>query len=195
MLCDGRSYTAYRDLCGCYDMDHFKLHIDHVQADPFAAPSRLRVCVPAPKAGYPQHAYSSQGRAIALCTYLIDEFAAHARRWNSSTASNDKSPIAIAEAGQQLLERNAMQVPKTVLKRVSLALSGSRTKSCGRTGRAAPLRMRSTSLKTRSYLRRTSRCYRTVYRYERRCMHARTAKEQNLIAFIADGSTRPATRE
>ena len=47
MLRDRRSYTAYRDLCGCYDMDHFKLHIDHVQADPFAAPSRLRVCVPA----------------------------------------------------------------------------------------------------------------------------------------------------
>ena len=110
MLRDGRSYTAYRDLCGCYDMDRFKLHIDHVQADPFAAPSRLRVCVPARRAGYPQHAYSSQGRAIALCTYLIDEFAAHARRWNSSTASNGKSPIAIAEAGQQLLERNAMQV-------------------------------------------------------------------------------------
>ena len=107
---DRRSYTAYRDLCGCYDMNTFKLHIDHVQADPFAAPSRVRVCVPARIAAYPAHTYSSQSRTTALCTYLIDEFAARARRWNSSAIPKSKPPIAIAEAGQQFLQRSAMQV-------------------------------------------------------------------------------------
>ena len=36
---DGRSYKAYKDLRGAYDCNGFALHIDHVQGDPFAAPS------------------------------------------------------------------------------------------------------------------------------------------------------------
>ena len=47
---DGRSYKAYKDLRGAYHFDGFALHIDHVQGDPFAAPSRLRVEVPQDRA-------------------------------------------------------------------------------------------------------------------------------------------------
>jgi len=40
---DGRGYKAYKDIEGSYDMGQFTLHVDHVQGDPFAAPSRLCV--------------------------------------------------------------------------------------------------------------------------------------------------------
>ena len=38
---DHRSYPAYKELRGQYDFTDYVLSIDHVQGDPFAAPSRL----------------------------------------------------------------------------------------------------------------------------------------------------------
>ena len=44
---DGRSYPAYRDLVGPWDLgEGLRIQVDHVQGDPFAAPSRLRLRVP-----------------------------------------------------------------------------------------------------------------------------------------------------
>lgn len=43
---DGRPYPAYRDLHGAWSLGDLELHVDHVQGDPFAAPSSVRVCVP-----------------------------------------------------------------------------------------------------------------------------------------------------
>lgn len=39
---DGKSY---KDIEGVYDFSFFTLHIVHMQGDPFAAPSRIRVSV------------------------------------------------------------------------------------------------------------------------------------------------------
>ena len=43
---DGRGYKAYRDIRGSYRLEAADLYIDHVQGDPFAAPSKLRVRIP-----------------------------------------------------------------------------------------------------------------------------------------------------
>ncbi len=40
---DGRPYPAYRDLLGVWHLPGLSLSVDHVQGDPFAAPSRLRI--------------------------------------------------------------------------------------------------------------------------------------------------------
>ncbi|HXV44797.1 MAG TPA: ABC-ATPase domain-containing protein, partial [Anaerolineae bacterium] len=40
---DGKGYPAYKDIRGSYAFEEFTLFIDHVQGDPFAGPSRLRV--------------------------------------------------------------------------------------------------------------------------------------------------------
>jgi predicted ABC-class ATPase len=42
---DGRSYPAYKALVGRWRLGDVEVQIDHVQGDPFAAPSRLRVWV------------------------------------------------------------------------------------------------------------------------------------------------------
>ena len=39
---DRRSYPAYKDTRGSYRFPGYVLFIDHVQGDPFAAPSKLR---------------------------------------------------------------------------------------------------------------------------------------------------------
>ena len=191
---DRRSYTAYRDLCGCYDMKTFKLHIDHVQADPFAAPSRVRVCVPARRAAYPAHTYSSQSRATALCTYLIDEFAARARRWNGSAIPKDKPPIAIAEAGQQFLQRSAMQVSQDgVEARFTLHLPSRGRRIAGE--QAVELLCECVPSIVEKSLFYSANDPAAISQYiatsEDACALRAQLKEQNLIAFIADDSILP----
>ena len=43
---DGRGYKAYGDARGAWEAHGLALHVDHVQGDPFAAPSKLRLRVP-----------------------------------------------------------------------------------------------------------------------------------------------------
>ena len=45
---DGRGYKSYKDLEGQYSFNNYILSIDHVQGDPFASPSRVRVIVNRP---------------------------------------------------------------------------------------------------------------------------------------------------
>ena len=47
---DRRGYPAYKALRGVWRLDGFDLSIDHLQGDPFAAPSKLSVWVPAERA-------------------------------------------------------------------------------------------------------------------------------------------------
>lgn len=39
---DGKGYKAYKDIQGSYIGNGYHLHIDYVQGDPFASPSRIR---------------------------------------------------------------------------------------------------------------------------------------------------------
>lgn len=43
---DGRGYKAYKDIESAYNFREYTLFVDHVQGDPFASPSRVRVQVP-----------------------------------------------------------------------------------------------------------------------------------------------------
>lgn len=52
---DHKSYPAYRSLAGAYQFDRFQLFIDHVQGDPFASPSSLRVKSPTGRPDFPLH--------------------------------------------------------------------------------------------------------------------------------------------
>lgn len=51
---DRKSYPAYKDTRGSYDFGMFILNIDHVQGDPFAAPSKVSVTVNGTRAGFPE---------------------------------------------------------------------------------------------------------------------------------------------
>ena len=55
---DGRGYKAYKDLHVAYAYPGFTLFIDHVQGDPFASPSKIRVRVPDTVAQLPPDLFS-----------------------------------------------------------------------------------------------------------------------------------------
>ena len=71
---DHKGYPAYKDLKGQYQFGDYVLSIDHVQGDPFAAPSRLSVRVEKSKAGFPAAYYDTPAKRITLQDHLTRLF-------------------------------------------------------------------------------------------------------------------------
>ena len=59
---DHKSYGMYKTLGGSYSYGNYILHIDHVQGDPFASPSRLRFEVKKETHGFPEEYYEEKHR-------------------------------------------------------------------------------------------------------------------------------------
>ncbi len=77
---DHRGYPAYKDLKGQYDFRDYVLSIDHVQSDPFAAPSRLSVIVSGKRAGFPAAYYDTYEKRVTLQDHLTRLFGAQLSR-------------------------------------------------------------------------------------------------------------------
>ncbi len=108
---DRRGYPAYKDLAGEYQFPGYTLYLDHVQGDPFAAPSLLRVRVAQQQAGFPPDLYSSHVRKVALQDYLTRQFHAAIRRFVKGNRGTGKSGmVAVDVGGQEILERTSCVV-------------------------------------------------------------------------------------
>ena len=105
---DGASYKAYKDIRGSYRFEDFTLIIDHVQGDPFAAPSQLRIIVPQTGANFPAQLYQSTSREVATRDYIARQFAQAAKHISSPRGTGKSGLIAIAPLGQEVLERTAV---------------------------------------------------------------------------------------
>ena len=112
---DGASYKAYKDIKGHYQFPDFTLIIDHVQGDPFASPSKLRVKIPQSIAGFPKQVYKSESREIALRDYLTRQFDRAANRLSSHRGTGKSGLIAIIPYGQEILERTAVFIDDNYL--------------------------------------------------------------------------------
>ncbi|MDE7060215.1 MAG: ABC-ATPase domain-containing protein, partial [Lachnospiraceae bacterium] len=71
---DHKGYPAYKDLRGNYQFMGYVLGIDHVQGDPFAAPSRVSVRVGKAQAGFALDMYEKEYKRVALSDYLLRGF-------------------------------------------------------------------------------------------------------------------------
>lgn len=108
---DGRGYPAYKDLVGAWHGDADRtLFLDHVQGDPFAAPSRVRFRMGQRRAGFPSELYSNPVRAVALRDYLARAFARVCDEFGSRRGSGKSGLIQGALVGQAILERAAIVV-------------------------------------------------------------------------------------
>ncbi len=108
---DHRGYPAYKELKGQYDFKEYVLSIDHVQGDPFAAPSRLSVLVKAAKADFPASFFDTHAKRITLQDHLTRLFAAQVSGGSFQAKGSGKSGLlAVSKCGQQVLERTALKI-------------------------------------------------------------------------------------
>lgn len=117
---NGRGYKAYKDIEGQYRFETFTLYIDHVQADPFAPPSRLRVRVPMEKAGFPQYLFKGE-RVVALEDYVARTIKKMVTGKRQGTGN---SGILWIDAGhQEVLPRAAVKINNSFIEvRLSLGM-------------------------------------------------------------------------
>jgi len=108
---DGKGYKAYKEIRGSYVFPDFWLSIDHVQGDPFALPSRVRVRVDRSASGFGSDTTANPSRRIALCDFLIRAFHASCRSIIHGDRGSGKSGlITIDDPVQEILESTAMVV-------------------------------------------------------------------------------------
>ena len=112
---DRRSYPAYKDTRGSYQFPGYVLSIDHVQGDPFAAPSKVSLRIPGRTAGFPPALYQTPCQRIALQDALIRQFGRQAAQVSfQAKGSGQSGLVAVSRCGQEVLERTACQLdPKT----------------------------------------------------------------------------------
>lgn len=107
---DHRSYPAYKSLAGSWSFGRYALHIDHVQGDPFAAPSRLSVSVGRSAANFPEECWGTGRRRRALEDLLLRRFGRQADQFCFQARGSGKSGlITVSRPGQEILERTACE--------------------------------------------------------------------------------------
>ena len=108
---DRRGYTAYKETRGSYQFPGYLLSIDHVQGDPFAAPSRLSIRVQGKDAAFPPALYRLRCQRVALEDALLRRFGQLAQQVSfTAKGSGHSGLISVSRCGQQVLERTACRL-------------------------------------------------------------------------------------
>ena len=107
---DGQGYKAYKGLRGTWAFPDFTLHVDHVQGDPFAAPSRVRAILPPETAGLEDAVLSSRSRRLGVASLLAKRFNEAARGTMVRRGSGKSGLIDIETPGQEVLVQTAVIV-------------------------------------------------------------------------------------
>ena len=192
---DGRGYKAYKDIKGAYHMEGFTLIIDHVQGDPFAAPSRLRVTVPQSQARFPEDTFSNPSREIACRDFLTRSFGKAVKRVCKKNRGTGKSGIIeIDTPRQEILERTSAFIgTKEVEIRFVLGLPAFGRRIAGKQAEEM-LCSELPKIVQESVLfgaLDSKALYRHIETNEDADRLREMLTEQGLIAFIADGAVLP----
>lgn len=106
---DHKSYGMYKTLGDSYSFGNYILHIDHVQGDPFASPSRLRFEVKKEHHGFPEEYYKEKHRRLALEDKVLRRFLYQLRQIDKGFMGSGKSgKITTCPANQTVQERIAV---------------------------------------------------------------------------------------
>ncbi len=192
---DHRSYPAYKSLAGSYEFDRFQLFIDHVQGDPFASPSSLRVEVPHRLAGFPAAYYGKDCSRIALQDFLTRKLSSAFEDFNFKAKGSGKSGLlSITRCGQEVLERSACEITKEkVIVRFHVGFP-----AFGRTINAGELEkilfdFLPRSVENSLYYRKldAKEVERAIFLAEDQEAVRKILKEEHLCAFVANGAILP----
>jgi predicted ABC-class ATPase len=108
---DGNSYKAYLDIKGETVFDRYSVLVDHVQGDPFARASCVRIRISQKVAQFPADTYSNRSREIALRDFLARCFCRAAKTYTRGNRGTGHSGDILMESpGQEILERSSILV-------------------------------------------------------------------------------------
>ena len=108
---DGKSYSAYKSLKGEYKFPKYVLAIDHVQSDPYAPPSRMRIIMDRKISGILYELTDTKEKNIAVSDFLTRNFYKEIQKnGNDSSGTGGSGRIFIDRCGQEILERTSVLI-------------------------------------------------------------------------------------
>lgn len=194
---DHKGYPAYKETKGSYQWEKYVLCIEHVQGDPFAAPSKVSLTVPGKCNGFFKTYYEKKEKRVAFQDYLLRRMAKVIRAYSFKAKGSGKSGLlGISQPGQEVLERSACQVnPENgdITVRMEIGFPAQ-----GRSIQARELikilfdflpKCVEQSLFQKAY--QAKELEQVVFLAEDQQYIREQLKEQGLVAFIADGAVLP----
>ena len=110
---DGKSYSVYKSLKGEYRFEKYILAIDHVQSDPYAPPSKMRVIMDRKICGIPCELTDTKDKNIAVSDFLTRNFYREIEKiGNDSMGTGGSGRIFIDRCGQEILERTSVLIKR-----------------------------------------------------------------------------------
>ncbi len=192
---DGRGYKAYKDLEGAWDWGDFVLHVDHVQSDPYAAPTRVRVTLEPAVAKLPPTAYRGRERTLGTAAYLARAFAEAARETSRSRGTGRSGEIRMEHPGQKTLPQTALLVSEVggVEARFTVGLPARGRRADG--AQAVELLLEDLPTLVRRTLLADAHDLSEIERHAAANEDATALREalaeRGLVAFVADGAGLP----
>lgn len=108
---DHKGYPAYKETKGAYQFSNYILIIEHVQGDPFAAPSQISIIVNGKCADFPLRYYDKKHKRIAVQDYLLRKLGIEIAKKSFDAKGSGKSGLlSISHCGQEILDRSACQI-------------------------------------------------------------------------------------
>lgn len=191
---DGRGYPAYKDIRGSWEMPDFRLSVDHVQGDPFAAPSRVSAHLPPETAGLEAWLLEDEARRLGVAAWLARAFSDGAEGRHAA-GSGKSGTVRMASPGQLVLPQTAVRVHPdgAVEARFTVGLPARGRRILGR--EAAELLTRSVPELVRTHLARGAHDpaelrSAAAMNEEAAALRGQLA-DKGLVAFVADGAILP----
>jgi len=103
---DGRGYGGYKQIKGRWQGERLSVAIDHVQGDPFASPSRVRIVLPALTHAIPSVLRETRGRRVAITDFVLRRFARAARDASERRGSGRSGQLTVDDGDAEILARS-----------------------------------------------------------------------------------------
>lgn len=134
-IIDGRGYKHYNEIKGIYKFELFTLEVVHVQRDPFAGPSLIRILMD--DVTFPKDLLSNHGRRIAVGDYIGCEFNKSIQKHVHGRTGSGKSGILLIDnGGPEILERTSVIINESSLEiRFSVGLPAKGRRILGKQAR------------------------------------------------------------
>ncbi len=105
---EGKGYKAYKEIRGLWRFPEFLFGVDHVQGDPFATPSRVRVFLEPAYTGLPRDVCRAGSRAIGTGCLLARKFRDEASGGSGIRGTGKSGEIRIEAPVQEVLAQTAV---------------------------------------------------------------------------------------
>jgi len=192
---DRLGYKAYKKIQGQFAFREFELFIDHVQGDPFAEPSKIRLRVMSKISEFPSHLWKNPIRKIALEDFVARVVKDKIKKTTTLKKGTGKSGLIFIDVGgQEVLERTAIFITENWIDaRLQIGLPASGRSILGHEAIKMLCyeipKIVEQSLKWKNIDQST--CTQFVECIENQESIRRQLNDKNLSAFVANGSILP----